>query len=391
MNILSISGILPLPGYIKINDFVFEFFDHYFKVFKNDKVFFILPVKYTNKIIKNLLSDDTNAEEVRKLKKYNYNNYVINILPFLSVQRLRNLHAILSYTLYMLNKKFINKLIIENNIDVVHAQFIFPDGLLAYNIWKKYKIPYIVTSHNELKYFKHSISRRLSLKIFKNAYRVTPINFTNYNTFLENNVTNIDHIPLGFDEKLLELKKSEKHDEVRLITVASLIKLKNIDKVIMALARLDKNYNFQYNIVGDGPEKDNLKALINKNKLQDKIKLLGRISHDKIGNVLGENDIFIMPSFFETFGRVYFEAMALGLPIICAKNSGIYGFFKEMEEGISVDHKDINDIRNKIELLISNKSLRTRIGNNGNELVKKYTWRSLAIRYNNMYKKSIEK
>ncbi|UCH14157.1 MAG: glycosyltransferase family 4 protein [Bacteroidales bacterium] len=358
---------------------------------KDYKVFFILPVKYTNKIIRTLLRDDTNAGEVRKLKKYSYNNYEINILPFLSVQRFRNLHAILSYTLFMLNKKFINKLIVENNIDVVHAQFIFPDGLLAYNIWKKFGIPYVVTSHNELKYFKHSISRRLSLKIFKNAYRVTPINFTNYTTFQEHNVTNIDHIPLGFDEKLLELKKSEKHDQVKIITIASLIKLKNIDKVIMALARLDRDYNFQYNIVGDGPEKDNLEAIINQNKLEDKVKLLGRIAHDKIGDVLREHDIFIMPSFFETFGRVYFEAMALGLPVICAKNSGIYGFFKEMEEGISVDHTDIDDIRNKIELLISDKSLRTRIGNKGNELVKKYTWKSLAIRYNEMYKKSLEK
>ena len=42
-----------------------------------------------------------------------------------------------------------------------------------------------------------------------------------------------------------------------------------------------------------------------------------------------------MPSYVETFGRVYFEAMAMGIPIICAKNSGIYGYYKEMEEGVN--------------------------------------------------------
>ena len=391
MNILSISSILPLPGYIKINNFVFDFYDHYLKEFKSDKVFFIYPSKYSNKLIRSILQDDTSALEINKLKKFHYKNHKIDIITFLSVQRFRNLHAILSNTLYSFNKRFIKKLINGNNINVVHAQFIFPDGMLAYHIWKKYKIPYIITSHNELKYFRHIISKRLSLQIFKNAYCVTPLNYTNYKTFLNNNLSNVLHVPLGFDSKFLKIKKKERNHEVKIITIANLIKLKNIDKVILSLARLNKNYNFHYNIVGEGPEKDNLNTLINHCKLRDKIKLLGHLAYEEIGDVLSEHDIFIMPSYFETFGRVYFEAMALGLPIICAKNSGIYGFFKEMEEGISVDHTNINDIADKLELLISNKSLRTRIGKNGHELVKKYTWKSLAIRYNKMYKKSIEK
>ena len=125
------------------------------------------------------------------------------------------------------------------------------------------------------------------------------------------------------------------------------------------------------------------------NNLEDKIKFSGQIAHDKIGNILSENDIFILVSYFETFGRVYFEAMAVKLPVICARNSGIYGFFREMEEGISVDHTDIDDIANKLELLISNKTLRNRIGKNGHQMVKNYTWKKLAIEYNNIYKKAL--
>ena len=123
--------------------------------------------------------------------------------------------------------------------------------------------------------------------------------------------------------------------------------------------------------------------------MQDKIRFTGKIPHQKIADVLCEHDIFIMPSYFETFGRVYFEAMALRLPVICARNSGIYGFFEEMKEGISVDHNNISEIAEKLQLLISDDSLRQEIGNNGYELVKKYTWKNLAIKYHSIYNNSI--
>jgi glycosyltransferase involved in cell wall biosynthesis len=187
------------------------------------------------------------------------------------------------------------------------------------------------------------------------------------------------------------LKRKNDHNEVRIITVARLVKLKNIDKVIHALSRLKQKYHFRYTIAGDGPEKNYLTNLVHHYDMQDIIQLTGKIPHQEIADILCEHDIFIMPSYFETFGRVYFEAMALGLPVICAKNSGIYGFFEEMKEGISVDHANIDDIAGKLELLISDRSLRHKIGNNGNELVKQYTWKNLAIKFNRIYNDSLKK
>jgi glycosyltransferase involved in cell wall biosynthesis len=389
-NILNISSILPVPNYRNINDFVFKFSDNYLQIYPANKAYFILPVKISNQLTKKIIRDKTNFNEILKLKNYRYNNYNVDIIPYLSAQKLRNLHALISFTSYIFNRNFIKNFLIKNKINIVHAQYIIPDGVLAYKIWRKYNIPYVITSHNELKYFKHSLSRRIALRVLKHAAYVTPINYGNYELFTTKyQLINVLHIPLGFDESFLKYQRAKDHKNVRIITIAKLIPLKNIDKVIIALSKLKSGYDFEYTIVGEGPERNSLGLLIKKYNLESRIKLLGHIDHHKIPDILSENDIYVMPSYFETFGRVFFEAMATGLPVICAKYSGIYGFFKEMYEGISVNHKNINDLTHKLELLISDKNLRDNIGKNGRKLVKKYTWKNLAVEYNKLYNNSL--
>ena len=50
-----------------------------------------------------------------------------------------------------------------------------------------------------------------------------------------------------------------------------------------------------------------------------------------------ECDIFVMPSFTESFGMVYAEAMSQGLPVIYTKGEGIDGYFEPGEAGFAVD------------------------------------------------------
>lgn len=65
-------------------------------------------------------------------------------------------------------------------------------------------------------------------------------------------------------------------------------------------------------------------------------------------------DIFVMPSFTETFGLVYAEALSQGLPIIYTKNEGFDGFFSNGEIGKAVVAGNIGDIVNGIKYIIHN-------------------------------------
>ena len=101
--------------------------------------------------------------------------------------------------------------------------------------------------------------------------------------------------------------------------------------MIKAFGKVD--FEFEYNIYGEGKEKKHLQKLINENNLQDKVKIKDYIEHDKIYEKLDESDVFILPSSNETFGIAYFEALSRGLIVLAGKNTGIDGIIKDGENG----------------------------------------------------------
>ena len=64
-----------------------------------------------------------------------------------------------------------------------------------------------------------------------------------------------------------------------------------------------------------------------------------------------EHQIFAMPSFNETFGLVYIEALSQNLPILYTKSEGIYKYFEEGHFGIGVEPSNIASIK-KVWILL---------------------------------------
>jgi glycosyltransferase involved in cell wall biosynthesis len=385
MNILNISQILPIPGFYKTNDFVFKLSDHLKSQFPEDNHVFLRPLPITNRFFRMFLQSFSIVVP-GNLTKYQYGNHKATICKFFSAWRINNLHAILAYSIYWLNRGFIRSTLQENQISVVHAQFILPDGLLALLLKKKYNIPYIVTTHTELKYFNSYLSRKVATTILKNAFRITPLNYRNLNFFKSLGLNNYEVIPLGIDNDFF--KKNVRHvtgNEFRILTLGDLIGLKNIDKVLTAISLLKNKYNIRYTVIGKGPQEEFLRTMSASLGINDKVDFHGFITYDKIPGILSQYDLFIMPSYPETFGRVYFEAMAVGLPVICAVNSGIYGYFPDLVDRYAVDPTKPEEIAERISFFIENKEKLTEIGNNLQFAVKEYTWAKISVRVRELY------
>jgi glycosyltransferase involved in cell wall biosynthesis len=102
-----------------------------------------------------------------------------------------------------------------------------------------------------------------------------------------------------------------------LVTVGNLIARKRQADVIEALALLrDRWPQLRYTVVGDGPERQTLRALATARGVADRVLLRGRLPHTEAVAESRAASVFVLPSVAEAFGVAYVEAMAAGIPAI---------------------------------------------------------------------------
>src|SRR5699024_5822604 len=93
---------------------------------------------------------------------------------------------------------------------------------------------------------------------------------------------------------------------------------------------------------------------VKKNNLQNKVNFHGNLERTRLRDLVNCSDIFILPSYKETFGISYIEAISQGIPIIYTRNEGIDGFFEEGEVGYSTDPDDIYEMKSHVYEILDN-------------------------------------
>lgn len=163
-------------------------------------------------------------------------------------------------------------------------------------------------------------------------------------------------IPKSMIDSVSFLSKSEvswkKGRKTVFSTAASLIPLKNIDVNIKALNRLQSDW--EYHIIGEGPEKAALSALVDSLHIERKVIFHGGKTREETMEILKTSDIYIMVSAPETFGMAYLEAMATGNIVIGSKGCGIDGIIRDGENGYLVAPESVEDLSKTLEEIIFN-------------------------------------
>lgn len=164
-------------------------------------------------------------------------------------------------------------------------------------------------------------------------------------------------IPNGVDSFWLEFaSKQLSHSNLsrpkKVIYVGRFDRNKNIHNLYQALSNVNRRHSCSLLLIG-GTEKE-LKALCNiKEALPEWVKVREWISDlNELAEELSRCRVFAMPSFHETFGLVYIEALSCGCSVIHSKNEGIDGFFNEKFIR-SVNPYDVSDIEGSISFLLS--------------------------------------
>jgi len=296
---------------------------------------------------------------------------------------------------------------IKNEIDVeafdiIHAHTLFSDGAAAYELNRINGTPYIVTLRNTdlNEFFKYLFFLRpLGLKILlaadrivflSEAYKQRLLNDYIHKNLHEELISKSIVLPNGIDDFWLDnlyANSNKLGNTIKLLFTGEIRKNKNIIGVIEAISKII-NYNIEYLIVGEGlnDEKSYLSLLKEKIKDNSMVSIKKVVGKDELLNYYRESDIFIMPSFTETFGLVYAEALSQGLPVIYTNSEGFDKVFDEGFIGHSVDATNVDDIALAIIKVIENYS---QIQKNCSNSAKKFSWEAIAEVYLRNYSEII--
>lgn len=309
------------------------------------------------------------------------------------------------------------KVIKKEKIDLIHAQKSagFLSGLLGYLLGKFTKVPYIITIQSadfsiyrpylNIKVIK-SISRAIEKATIKNAaicHAVSNHLKKHLETYKPDRIVVIpngvnDAVFVPDANKIQTRKELGLETENLIMACDSRLENKNGTHDVIEAANYFKNdiEDFKIIVVGDGPDRKKIEAMIEKYNLQDKVFLLGRVQYFDLPKLMAACDIFVRPSLAEGFGISFIEAMACGVGVVATPVGGIVDFLKDSStspgqaNGLFAQPGNPRDIAEKIKTLIQNKPLKDELVKNARKMVQDiYGWDKIAIRLKELYGKII--
>ncbi|MGE6203823.1 glycosyltransferase family 4 protein [Guptibacillus hwajinpoensis] len=171
-----------------------------------------------------------------------------------------------------------------------------------------------------------------------------------------------------------------------LLSIGEMIKRKNHETAIRALAKLNKE-EFIYLICGKGELESYLKEIVISLGLENKVKFLG--FRKDIPEICLASDVFLFPSFQEGLPVSVMEAMSAGLPVVCSSIRGNTDLITNGVGGYLVEPNNINGFKENISKLIdrNNSSLIKKMGAINIKEVKKYDKKVVIVKMQSLYKK----
>jgi len=177
----------------------------------------------------------------------------------------------------------------------------------------------------------------------------------------------------------------------------------NKKKVILYVGRLHPDKGLQYLIpamkrifageplsklllIGkDQGEKEKLERIIEELNLQQRIQFIDEVSPEKVLLYMSAADIFVLPSLREGFPNVLLEAMGTGLPVVCTDIDGLSEIIIDGENGFLVQSKNVEQLADKILLLLQDLPLREKFSKNNLDRVREYDLKIVVEKLERIY------
>jgi glycosyltransferase involved in cell wall biosynthesis len=136
--------------------------------------------------------------------------------------------------------------------------------------------------------------------------------------------------------------------------------------------------------VGKGELEEALRAQASFAGCSERVKFMGW--REDIGRIMPLFDVFVLPSLNEGMGRVLVEAMAAGRPIVASRVGGIPDLVRHGENGLLVFPRDDEALAAGISLLLSNRRLAARMGQQGRRMCQEFGLSAMIAGLEELYR-----
>ena len=177
----------------------------------------------------------------------------------------------------------------------------------------------------------------------------------------------------------------------KLVTVASAdVPLKGLDYLLKALSDLAEVYSdISLSIIGEQKKGGHTERLIKKLNLEKRVNFFSNLTQEDLRKTYCEAELAIIPSLYEGFGFAAIEAMACGVPLISSSGGALPEVIKDT--GIIIPPKNVKEIYNSIEFLLSSPKSAKELAEKGLQRAKsKFSWTAIAKQLEKVYYKEIE-
>lgn len=199
---------------------------------------------------------------------------------------------------------------------------------------------------------------------------------------------NIRLLAPGVDGELFFPVDEHRAKARKIVSIGYLIPRKRFSYLISVMKYVLKQVpDAQLEIFGDGPEYKKLQKLIIQAKVETNVKLRGFVPNSDLPEIYRGADIFAMFQEEESFGQVYIEALASGLPVVTSKNVGSSLILKDsMSFLVDVDAPPSESAKYIVKLLLDNE-LRVSMAKKGREHFKShYSTKAVEGRWAEIYR-----
>ncbi len=219
--------------------------------------------------------------------------------------------------------------------------------------------------------------------------------------FQIDSLRHIHHIPkdkivalpnsICMDELKTDDNFKSKKNTIDILTICRFARWKRIDNAILALSRI-KNNRVRLTIIGGENThiEEELKKLTDKLGLKDRVTFIGAISPLEIHKYYENADIFLLTTSYEPCSITLIEAQAAGLPIVATRVGGNAEIVKDGYAGLLVESFDINDLVEKLNVLIKDSFLRKRFGEFGKQFANRFDLEHNVDLFINFYQRLIK-